>query len=78
LERRPRSVVNVARDDAIRSVVDGTEPVLVLDDNGDVTLDTGCKLRARQLRAGLGPSCLSPPMEAPPDLDLTPNAPEKG
>jgi heat shock protein HslJ len=35
-------VVKVARDNAVRSVIDGTEPVLVFEDDGDVTLDTGC------------------------------------
>jgi heat shock protein HslJ len=33
-------VVNLARDNAIRSVIDGTEPVLVFEEGGDVTLDT--------------------------------------
>jgi heat shock protein HslJ len=35
-------VVNVARDDAIESVVDGTDPVLVFAADGEVTLGTGC------------------------------------
>lgn len=35
-------VVNVARDDAIESVVEGTSPVLTFADDGTVTLTTGC------------------------------------
>jgi heat shock protein HslJ len=35
-------VVNVARDDAIQSVIDGTDPVIAFHDDGDVTLETGC------------------------------------
>jgi heat shock protein HslJ len=36
------NVVNVVLDDAIRSVIAGTEPALVFEDDGDVILDAGC------------------------------------